>query len=410
MLALGTAGRIVLAMAASNTATLYVGITNVNTGDLVGFYKTVDGCANWTQLTSTPDYCAGAFARWREHLGDAAIGPEFRLHPCRYARAHFLREWEHALGNDGGAYVATQITASDPVFTALNTSLGITQFYPGLTMHPTNPGIAIGGTQDNGTVLFSGAPTWNDVVCGDGGYTAIDFNTPSTIYAECQEIDIIKSTAGGAFDTWTFMTDGIDVRDRVDFIPPLTMDPSNSQTLYFGTDRVYQTTDGAIAWTAISPDLTSGDSFFGVLSTIAVAPNDSNTVYVGTLDSRVQVTTNAGAGSLANWTNVTNGLPTRVITNVAVDAGHSTTAYVAFSGFSSFDDNLGHVLKTLNGGGVWTDISGDLPNVRLTFSPPCRTRRTRFSPRLTSAFFIRATAGVIGLRSLTDCRASRCSA
>ena len=63
------------------------------------------------------------------------------------------------------------------------------------------------------------------------------------------------------------------------------------------------------------------------------------------------------------WTDVSNGFPPRVVTNVAVDSGHSTTAYVAFSGFSGFDDNLGHVFKTTNGGALWTDISGDLPNV-----------------------------------------------
>ncbi len=58
VLALANAGRIVLAMAPSSTATLYAGIANVITGDLLGFFKTTDGGANWTQLTSTPDYCA----------------------------------------------------------------------------------------------------------------------------------------------------------------------------------------------------------------------------------------------------------------------------------------------------------------------------------------------------------------
>src|SRR5207245_5921955 len=51
------AGRIVLVMAPSSPTTLYAGIANVNTGNLVGFYKTTDSGANWTHLTSTPDYC-----------------------------------------------------------------------------------------------------------------------------------------------------------------------------------------------------------------------------------------------------------------------------------------------------------------------------------------------------------------
>ena len=186
------------------------------------------------------------------------------------------------LGNDGGAYVTTQITATDPPFTALNSTLGITQFYPGLSIHPTNASVAIGGTQDNGTVIYSGALTWNDVECGDGGYTAIDFTTPATMYAACEQFNIFKSTSNGMFGSWNAALNGINTGDRVDFIPPLVMDPSNSQKLYFGTDRVYQTTNGAASWLAISPDLTGGDPFFGVISTIAVAPSNSNTVYAGT--------------------------------------------------------------------------------------------------------------------------------
>ncbi len=267
------------------------------------------------------------------------------------------------VGNDGGVYVTTQITASNPIFTALNNTLGITQFYPGISIHPTNASIAIGGTQDQGTDIYSGSLTWNDVLCGDGSYTAIDPTNPTTMYGNCNGIDIQKSTTGGSFGSWTEVSNGIDQNDRVLFVPPLVMDRSSPQELYFGTYRVYQTTNGAANWTAISPDLTAGDSFDGVISTIVVAPSNSNTVYAGTHDSQVQVTTNAGAGTLATWTNINAGLPPRAVTNIAVDPASSTIAYVTFSGFTGFGDNLGHVFKTTTGGGSWTDISGDLPNI-----------------------------------------------
>jgi photosystem II stability/assembly factor-like uncharacterized protein len=397
VLNLTNAGRVVLAMAPSNSTTLYAGIANVSTGDLLGFYKTTDGGTNWTQLTSTPNYCGslcsygnviavqptnsnvvfagGGFtttlvrsldggATWATLQSAQNFG---FLHADMHALAFFPDGNTLYLGNDGGAYVTTQITASNPSFTALNSTLGITQFYPGLSIHPTNAAIAIGGTQDNGTVLYSGNLTWNDVECGDGSYTAIDFNTPATMYAACVQFSIYKSTSNGAFGTWNSASTGINTNDRVDFIPPLVMDPSNPQTLYFGTNRLYQTTNGASNWTAISPDLTGGGSFFGVLTTMAVAPNNSNTVYVGTMDNRIQVTTNAGAGASATWTNVSAGLPPRVVTNLAVDQATSTTAYAAFSGFTGFGDNLGHVFKTTTGGSGWTDISGDLPNTPANF-------------------------------------------
>jgi photosystem II stability/assembly factor-like uncharacterized protein len=394
---LTNAGRIVLAMAPSSSTTLYAGIANSNTGGLVGFFKTTDGGTHWTHLTSTPDYCTpqcgydhviavqptnpnvvfagGAFTTtlvrslnggttWAT-LQSAQNGG--LLHADMHALSFFPNGNTLYAGNDGGAYVTTQITASNPSFTALNSTLGLTQFYPGLSIHPTNATIAIGGSQDTGTVIYSGALTWNNVVCGDGSYTAIDFNTPATMYAACQQFNIFKSISNGAFGSWNAALNGINTGDRVDFIPPLVMDPSNSHTLYFGTNRVYQSTNGASSWTAISPDLTGGDSFFGVLSTIAVAPNNSNTVYVGTMDNRVQVTTNAGAGTLATWTNVSAGLPPRVVTHVAVAPTTSTTAYATFSGFTGFGDNLGHVFKTTNGGSAWRDISGDLPNTPVNF-------------------------------------------
>ena len=397
VLNLTNAGRIVLAMARSSSTTLYAGIANVNTGNLLGFYKTTDGGANWTHLTSTPDYCTpqcgydqviavqptnpnivfagGAYTTtlvrslnggttWAT-LQSAQNGGF--LHADMHALSFFPDGNTLYLGNDGGAYVTTQITASNPSFTALNSTLALTQFYPGLSFHPTNASIAIGGTQDNGTVIRSGALTWNDVVCGDGGYTAIDFITPATMYAACERFNIFKSTSNGAFGSWNAALNGINTGDRVDFIPPLVMDPSNSHTLYFGTNRVYQTTNGASSWNAISPDLTGGDNFFGVLSTIAVAPNNSNTVYVGTMDNRVQVTTNAGSGPSATWRNVSAGLPARVVTHVAVAPTTSTTAYATFSGFTGFGDNLGHVFKTTNGGSAWSDISGDLPNTPVNF-------------------------------------------
>jgi hypothetical protein len=99
------------------------------------------------------------------------------------------------------------------------------------------------------------------------------------------------------------------------------------------------------------------------LTTIAVAPSDSNTVYIGTSDAKVQVTINAGLGASATWTDITSTLPNRTITMVAVDPLHSMTAYVTASGFSGFGGDLqGHVFKTINGGGSWTDMSGNLPN------------------------------------------------
>lgn len=382
-LPVATAGRIVLAMAPSSPTTLYAGIVNNGIGDV---FKTTDGGNSWAQLTSAPNYCSlqcnydnaiavqptnpnvvyagGQFSPTLVRSLDGGMtwatlpSAEGSLHPDLHALAFTADGSKLYLGNDGGAYSTNEVNATNPAFVALNSTLAITQFYPGLSIDPTNVSIAIGGTQDNGTDLYSGALKWIAVICGDGGYTAIDAAVPTTMYATCiTSISIFKSTAGGAPNTWVPSQSGINNFELRSVIPPLVMDPSRSSTLYFGTSRVYQTTDGANTWNPISPDLVFGQP----LTSIAVAPTDSNTVYAGTV-THVQVTTNGGSGAGAIWTDRSSGLPPRAITQVAVDPGTSTTAYATFSGFTGFGDNLGHVFKTTNGGMTWADISGNLPN------------------------------------------------
>jgi len=78
------------------------------------------------------------------------------------------------IGNDGGMYSTTDITALRINWTELNSTLAITQFYPGLSISPSDPQVTIAGAQDNGTQRFGGSESWNNVTCGDGGFTAID--------------------------------------------------------------------------------------------------------------------------------------------------------------------------------------------------------------------------------------------
>jgi len=385
------AARIVLTMVPSNTSTLYASVASIVDGSLLGFYKTTDSGADWIQETNVPDYCTpqcsfdnavavqptnanviyagGAYTTTIVRSLDGGVtwttlqsaGDFGFLHADVHALVFSSDGTELFLGCDGGAYDTTQITADTPAFTALN-SMGTALFYPGMSISNTSASVALGGTQDNGTLLYSGSQTWNDVECGDGAATAIDPSNANNMYVACSEIAIYKSTTGGVANSWTLSQSGIDTSDNVEFIPPLAIDPSNGSNLYFGTYRLYQTTNGASSWTAISPDLTTDNGFWSVVTSIAVAPTNSNTIYVGTGDPQVQVTKNAGLGVNSTWTNVSAGLPPRILTQVAVDPTVSTTAYATFSGFSGFGDSLGHVFKTTNGGTAWTDISGNLPN------------------------------------------------
>jgi hypothetical protein len=391
-------GRIVLAMAPSSTSTLYAGISDSSTYGLTGFYKSVDGGKNWTQLPSAPNYCggqcpftnavgvsptnanavfvggntiveggpaSGTAVMWRSLDGGStwdiiSNGFSGAVHYDQKTFAFSSDGAKLYVGNDGGVWSTTDVSATSPNWTNLNASLAITQFYPGLSIHPGNANITFGGNQDNGIQQYTGGLAWQWVACGDGGWTVIDAVQPANVYVSCG-IQVQRSNSGGGPNSWTAASTGINSADRAEPVyPPLAIDPSNHLSLYFGTYRVYQSLDGADSWTAISPDLTLGG---GTLLTITVAPSDSNTVYAGTSDGRVHVTVNAGAGASATWTDLTPGLPNRSVTQIAVSDLNKLVVFVTFSGFSGFGDSQGHVFRTMNGGASWSDISGNLPNI-----------------------------------------------
>src|SRR5207253_10203402 len=75
------------------------------------------------------------------------------------------------VGNDGGVW-STPLSVS---WSNLNASLGITQFYPGLSIDPGNVNRSFAGAQDNGSQQYSGSLTWTGLnLFGDGGWTAMD--------------------------------------------------------------------------------------------------------------------------------------------------------------------------------------------------------------------------------------------
>lgn len=392
-------GRITLALAPSSPDVLYAGIQSAASnsfGRLLGMFKSTDGAQTWTLLPS-PDYCAPQCSYdnvirvhpTNPNLVVAAGLPPFRstnggltwsniavgssgiaAHTDHHALA-FSTDGRLYDGNDGGAFSTSNVATAPPIWTNLNATLAITEFSSNVSIHPSNPSIAYAGTQDNGTQMYSGNLAWDEFVGGDGGRTAIDAAIPSIVYGNFFGINTYKlnglTSVSNLFDTFTlsypYLTNGIASGDRSQFYAPMVMDPSNPVRLYIGTQRLYQTNDGAGTWTAISPDLTSSNN--GTITAIAVSPSFPAAVAIGTNNGRVQVTNTALNGGVAGWNDRTTGLPGRPIAQVAFDPITVTTLYAIVSGFSGFPltDRAGHVFKSTDFGETWNDISGNLPNI-----------------------------------------------
>ncbi|MDQ6676275.1 MAG: IPT/TIG domain-containing protein [Acidobacteriota bacterium] len=390
-------GRIAMAISPSSPNVLYVSMA-ANNGLLRGVFKTVDGARNWAPLLSAPDYCApqcGYDNVIRVHPKSpnvvVAAGDAFGLFQSSgiYRTLNGGNTWvsiflgangiaphsdHHALafsgtgdrlyaGNDGGVYSTDDVSQGPVSWNNLNDTLAITSMSSGFAIDPVNPKLTYAGTQDNGTLKYTGNLQWDQVFGGDGEQAQVDFARAAVVYVTTPGSSIFKITDQGNFQDYVRVVNGIDRADRVGFTGAFTIDPSNPDRLYFGTYRVYQTTDGAGLWKAISPDLTV-PSQTAVVTAVAVAPSNSNVVYAGTSNQHVQVTTNALDGTRAAWDDRSNGLPNRSVSSISVDPIQPMTAYATFSGFSGFGgDTQGHVFKTLDGGVTWTDVSGNMPNI-----------------------------------------------
>ncbi|MBK6878763.1 MAG: T9SS type A sorting domain-containing protein [Ignavibacteria bacterium] len=369
-------GRIGLSISNSNPNVAYALYTNGTTYS--GFFKTTNAGLNWTNANGGG--LQSGFSTFSWYFG------QVRVHPTNPEIVYVLdlevmkttnsgTSWSeisgsvhvdhHALafkpgdpnllilGNDGGMYRSSN---GGSTFTKVQ-SLPVTQFYE-IGIDKTNPQRLYGGTQDNGTnrTTTGSLGDWASIYGGDGFYVIVDYTNPNVIYAESQNGALGKSTNGGA--SFSGATSGISSSEKKNWSTPVVMDPNNNNVLYYGTNKVYRTTNAASSWTAVSPDLTNGNQArLGTLATIAVAKTNSNIIMAGTDDANVWITTNNGT----NWSKVSTTLPYRWITRVAFDPTNDNIAYVTYNGLK-WKDPQPHVFRTTNRGQTWQDISSNLPD------------------------------------------------
>lgn len=321
--------------------------------------RSTDGGNTWADISC--DNSSGTFIHVDTHA--FAFSPNGNLY----------------IGNDGGVWASSNVisgSAGAQTWTNLNTTLNLTQFYPGNSIHPSNAQAGFAGAQDNGTQMFTGELNWADTeACGDGGWTAIDPSTPSTVYAACEDVNqagiVNKNQLDGTPGTdglnWVALDTPAMDADNANFVPPLVVDPTTPQNVYFGTFQVWQSTNGGISWNILAPTATVGPSSQCastgcVITTLTVAPSASSTVYVGTDQGLMWVSANATSAT-PTFTEIDQAnTPGRELTQVVASPSNPSVAFAAFSGFSGFADTNGHLFETTNGGTSWTDISCHVAN------------------------------------------------
>lgn len=391
--------------------------------------RSTDGGLTWsTPLPGSTGFCGGqcfydmAIAVTPDnqtiHLGGAARGGAA---PCLIevmkrstnGGASFVRNDntlhadEHALaiapsnpqvvytGSDGGIWRSTN---NGNTWTSLNNGdFSATQFQ-GVAVHPYDRNFLMGGTQDNGTICMAADGTWTHCRDGDGGYAIIDDNAQDTTNVLMyhtffnqtnSQIGFERATstaanADGQLSGWTFRgcsgttsNNGIRCADNVLFYAPMAQGPGNPNTLYFGTDRLYRSTNRGDAMATVSqgplvpsplPTSTSGI----VITTIGISPQDDNVRIVGLRNGQVFATTN-GSSTMTDVTGTNFPAPNPAdptrnsIGRAVIDPNNKFTAYVTFVSFSPPAGQ--QIFKTTNlnsASPTWTPASNGIPTVPIS--------------------------------------------
>tara|TARA_B100000768_G_scaffold181355_1_gene204025 strand:+ start:29941 stop:32490 length:2550 start_codon:yes stop_codon:yes gene_type:complete len=253
------------------------------------------------------------------------------------------------IGSDGGIFVANNpLTVNSTYYTDLTPGLGIRQFYR-IGTSQTNPVIVSGGAQDNGTSVYRADKTWVDWLGADGMESFVDHSDSNILYGTSQFGSLYKSFNQGQSRI------GIPSPNNKsgNWITPFEQDPTDSNTIYSGYDKIYKSTNGGEnlsskgqSWVSISQDFGSNVNHF------KIAPSDNDVIYVA-VGSNMYKTTSGGGSLIAPWSSVSGFSGS--INSIAIHPTDPNKLAIATNSSEK-------VYISTDGGSSWTAIRHDLPS------------------------------------------------
>ncbi|SFT65668.1 Por secretion system C-terminal sorting domain-containing protein [Lishizhenia tianjinensis] len=247
-------------------------------------------------------------------------------------------------GNDGGIY----FTQDDGVnWTDISSGLAIAQIYK-IGVSQQTKDLAITGFQDNGTGYATGANAFYTVIGGDGMECIIDPTDDNFMYGALYYGNIRRSTNGGN----NFSNISNAISEDGAWVTPYKLDPNNSNTMLVGMENMWRSTN--VKTTA---SFTQISTFSGTqkIRDIAIAPSNSDVVYVSRRDNKLWKSTNATSAS-PTWTDLASLPINNEPADIEIDPTDPNHVFIALNN---------NIYESNNGGASWVDISGTLPNIAL---------------------------------------------
>ncbi len=296
------------------------------------------------------------------------------------------RMWQ---GQDGG--IAVSYDAGETWEYVNNIPLG--QFYH---VHADNRQpfyYVMGGLQDNGSWTGPSRTRepagimnddWRMISFGDG-FKMINHPDDPELYlslsqggnlmrtdARTREQQIVRPYVGGSGGPAS------DSKYRFNWNTPLILSPHDKNTVYLGGNVVFKSKDFGQTWERISDDLTTNDpeklkeaggpvatenttaEYHCTIISLAESPLKPGTIWAGTDDGNLQLTTDGGK----RWRNLIGNIPglkpNSPVSHIEPSHVNENLVYLSFDRHM-LDDFRPYIFKTTDGGKSWTNISGNLP-------------------------------------------------
>ena len=237
------------------------------------------------------------------------------------------------LGLDGESVVAIETDPCDPRILYVGTQFDFSAGRPAKLFNSTDCG-----------------KTWDTLFVSNntGGVRTIWVNPKERNILFSLPYSILKSIDGGKH--WQESANGIylDFDTRVQC---LAVDPKDINVMYAGTGGffggyLYKSTNSGLNWTRVLPD-SLGDG----VSSIAIDPENSKNLYVGTAGSGIIIkSTDAGL----SWNYSGMGETGSIIHDIFIDADHNSNIYAGVNIFGLY--------KSEDFGVSWTKWNQGLPS------------------------------------------------
>ena len=193
----------------------------------------------------------------------------------------------------------------------------------------------------------------------------IDPNNPDIMYLAAVTGGVFKTTDGGA--SWTAVGDTLPVLTNAS----LAMDPNDSRTLYLGTGEIfgfgtnnvrfagngiYRSTDAGTTWNPIGQPAQS--NAFDFISDIVFSPGSSQRLYAAT-NAGIFRSDDAGASWSTSYIPPFGAFVTNGCTDLAIRNDGGNDLLIAACEISGSSDIIGHILRNPDAanGNTWTSVA-----------------------------------------------------